>query len=240
MKTLLLTGASGDIGTAIAKRFAAEGYAMFLIGNSSFDKLKALADALSNEGVRAYAHKCDVSNPDEVRKAVELAVNEFGGVDLLINNAGMSIVGLDVELKDNDWQRILNTNLSSCTYFCRNVINDMLKRNDGKIINVSSMWGHMGASCEAAYSATKGGMDSYTKSLAKEYALSGIAVNAIALGAIDTKMNGHLSDEEKSNLCEEIPIGRMATTKEAADFIYLISQAPKYLTGQIIGFDGGY
>lgn len=241
MANILITGASGDIGAACARKFAKEGHNLFLTYNKNEKSASTLQSELaSTYGVDVHICKVDVSNPDEVFACVDKALDLLGSIDLLVNNAGMSIVALDQDLTDTDWLKICNTNLSSVTYFCRKVIPSMIQSQAGRIINISSMWGVYGASCEAAYSATKGGINSYTKALGKELAPCHIPVNAIAFGAIDTKMNAHLNEEEKAALCEEIPYGRMATCEEAAEMIYNLFCAPNYLTAQVIGFDGGY
>ncbi len=240
-KEVIITGASGEIGFAAAKKFASEGFNLYLTGFSNYEGLCCDSEALSNlYKVKIKTYKCDVSDYSEVKNVCKKILSETEEVELLVNNAGMSVVGLDQDMKEEEWMKLCNTNLSSAMYFCRNLVPSMVSRKRGKIINISSMWGVYGASCEAAYSATKGGINAYTKALGKELAPSGISVNAIAFGAIDTKMNGHLSDEEKSVLCDEIPFGRMATADEAADMVYNVYCAPNYMTAQVIGFDGGY
>lgn len=241
MSNILITGASGDIGLATARKFAENGHNLALFANKNFDLLDILAKKLYEEyRIAISLHKCDVSDCSAVQEEVKKAQKKLGTVDVLINNAGISVVGLDQHLSESDWLRLCNVNLSSVMYFCRTVIPEMIDRKSGRIINISSMWGVYGASCEAAYSATKGGINAYSKALAKELAPSHISVNALALGAIDTKMNSHLSAEERSSLEEEIPFGRMASASETADMIYCLYTAPEYLTGQVIGFDGGY
>lgn len=241
MSNILITGASGDIGLATAKKFAENGHNLALFANTNFDSMKSSLESLcSLYGISVSMHKCDVSDSSSVQDEVKKAEEKLGTIDVLINNAGISVTGLDQDLNESDWHRLCNVNLSSVMYFCRTITPSMINRKSGKIINISSMWGVYGASCEAAYSATKGGINAYTKALAKELAPSGISVNALALGAIDTKMNSHLSKEEKAALEEEIPFGRMANTTETAEMIYCLHSAPSYLTGQIIGFDGGY
>lgn len=241
MSNILLTGASGDIGLAIAVKFAEKGHNLALFGNRNFELMKKKAEILkSGYGIRISLHQCDVSDSDAVCREVQAAEAFHGAVDLLINNAGMSVVGLDQDLSEGDWLKICGVNLSSAMYFCRAVTPSMIRNKSGKIINISSVWGVYGASCEAAYSATKGGLNAYTKALAKELAPSGISVNALALGAVDTKMNSYLSIQEKAALEEEIPFGRMADTKETAEMVYCLFTAPSYLTGQVIGFDGGW
>ena len=161
-------------------------------------------------------------------------------VDVLVNNAGISYVGLLQDMTDEEWVRLMTTNLSSVHYMSRAVIPGMIAAHSGHIINISSVWGCVGASCEVAYSASKGGVNAYTRALAKELAPSGISVNAIACGCIDTDMNGHLSQEDRLQLCEEIPAGRFAEPKEVAELVYSMSEQSAYLTGQIVNFDGGW
>lgn len=241
MANIFITGAGGDIGFAVAKKFAAMGHNLSLFAYSSYEELcKKTYDWEKLYNIRLTIYKCNACIPDEVAYCCKKALEDLGSVDLLINNAGISVVGLDQDLRPEEWLMLCNTNLSSAMYFSRNVIPSMIGRKSGKIINISSVWGTYGASCEAAYSATKGGLNSYTKSLAKELAPSNISVNALAPGVIDTKMNSHLSAEDRLSLEEEIPFGRMATAWEVADMLYCLYEAPSYLTGQIIGFDGGF
>lgn len=183
----------------------------------------------------------DISDEAFVQELVKRACEESGApVDTLVNNAGISIVGLVQDLSYSDWHRILDVNLSSVFLTSRAIIPGMLQVQAGHIINVSSMWGRVGASCEAAYSATKGGVIAFTQALAKELAPSGISVNCVAPGCVDTVMNGHLSAEEKAALAEEIPAGRFASPSEIASVILGIACSPAYMTGQVIGVDGGY
>jgi 3-oxoacyl-[acyl-carrier protein] reductase len=183
----------------------------------------------------------DAGDYDFVTGFISHVINRFGeNIDLLVNNAGISYVGLLTDMDISDWNYVINTNATSMFNSCRNVVPYMIKQQSGCIINVSSVWGNVGASCEVAYSASKGAVNAFTKALAKELAPSHISVNAVAFGAIDTEMNNHLSEEEKSNLEYEIPYGRMATPVEAAKFILNLSEAENYLTGQVITFDGGW
>ena len=162
------------------------------------------------------------------------------GIDILINNAGIAHIGLLCDMTDDEWNRILQTNLSSVFYCSRAAIPHMVSQKSGKILNISSIWGSVGASCEAAYSATKSGVNGLTKALAKELAPSNIQVNAIACGAIDTVMNGQLDEEERRELEAEIPAGRFGTCEEVAELVYDLTAKHNYLTGQIIGLDGGW
>jgi 3-oxoacyl-[acyl-carrier protein] reductase len=161
-------------------------------------------------------------------------------VDLLIHNAGISHIGLTQDMSVALWQQLINTNLNSAFYFTKALIPQMVAKQDGRILFISSVWGTCGASCETAYSASKGGLNTFTKALAKELAPSHIAVNAIACGAIDTEMNSFLSPEEKAALEAEIPAGRMGLPEEVASFALQLASAPEYLTGQVIGFDGAW
>lgn len=240
-KTVLITGASRGIGRAAALCFAGHGYHVFVNANRSADALTALREHI----LHSTCGSCetvpgDVGNPDEVRKIFAQISASRKGLDLLINNAGVSYVGLLSDMQDEDWDSVISTNLSSVFYCCRSAIPYMVSQKSGRIINVSSMWGTAGASCEAAYSASKAGVHGLTKALAKELAPSGIQVNAAAFGVIDTAMNACFSEEERDALAEEIPAGRFAAPEEAAEFLYHIASMPEYMTGQIIGFDGAY
>ena len=173
-------------------------------------------------------------------KVFEQVKKQFGGADILINNAGIAWFGLLTDITDNDWDKILATNLSSVFYCSRAAIPYMVSKKCGKILNISSMWGTVGASCEVAYSATKSGIHGLTRALAKELAPSNIQVNAIACGVIDTEMNGRLNEEERQDLMDEIPSGRFADPEEVAELALKLTDTPAYMTGQIIGIDGGF
>ena len=240
-KTVLVTGASRGIGRAIALAFAKEGYHVFLNCNHSviqLEKVRAEIEALPNASCDMVIG--DVGNPDHVEKMFKLIYKKCDCLDVLVNNAGIAHIGLLSEMTDKEWNRIIQTNLSSVFYCSRAVIPEMVSIKEGKIINISSMWGTAGASCEAAYSATKAGVHGLTKALAKELAPSNIQVNAIACGVIDTDMNKQLSEEDKIVLKNEIPASRFGTPEEVAEVVLQLATSPGYLTGQIIGVDGGY
>ena len=239
-KHVLITGASRGIGAACAFTFAAHGYHVFLNCNKSIDALQKVADSITQQGGICTLVPGDVGNPDTVRAIFEKISTIAPGLDVLINNAGISYVGLLTDMSNDEWTRILNTNLSSSFYCSRAAIPYMVRQKSGKIINISSMWGRVGASCEAAYSATKAGMNGLTMALAKELAPSNIQVNAIACGVIDTEMNAVFSDEERQELAEEIPAGRFGTAAEVSQLVFDLSENHSYLTGQIIGLDGGF
>ncbi len=234
---VLITGASHGIGTGIATALATRKYNLILTCHTATDALKVLAEELSAKyEIRVIAKQCDVSSSDEIATLFK----QIPAPEIVINNAGISHVGLLQDMTDEEWNRILSVNLSGAFYISRSVIPSMLKEQRGHIINISSVWGNAGASLEVAYSATKGGINAFTKALAKELAPSGIRVNAIACGAIDTRMNAQLSNEEKDALCEEIPAGRFGTPEEVGEAVAALLEMPDYLTGQIISLDGGW
>ncbi len=240
-RTAIVTGASHGIGRAVAARLAAQGLDLVLNCRKDSEELRRLAGELANaHGIRAIAVPGDVGSHDFVRGMFALAREEFGGADVLVNNAGVSYIGLLSEMPVEEWDRLIATNLTGAFYCCREAIPYMVRKKSGCIINISSVWGARGASCEAAYSASKGGLDSLTRSLAKELAPSNVRVNAIACGAIDTRMNARLTAEERAKLEEEIPMGRFGTPQEAAKLAWQILDGPGYLTGQVIALDGAW
>lgn len=240
-KNAIITGSSRGIGRATALLFARNGYNLLINCCHSHEELMKTCEEIRSE----YAVKCIpfLGNAGDSACASELfslAKKELGDIHLLINNAGVSHIGLLQDMTDEEWNRLLNTNLTSVFNMCRLVIPDMLSRKQGKIINISSVWGICGASCEAAYSATKGAVNALTRALGKELAPSGIQVNAIAFGAIHTSMNNCFSQNELDQLASEIPAGRMAEPEEAAEFILQLANSPSYLTGEVIKMDGGW
>ena len=240
-KQILVTGASRGIGKACAIRFASKGWHVFLNCRKSIDDLQDTADFIKNE----TSGSCeilpgDVGNPSEVWQIFAQIEESGSGLDALINNAGIAWVGLLTDMTDEEWNRMISTNLSSAFYCCRAALPYMIHQKAGRIINISSMWGTVGASCEVAYSAAKSGLNGLTRALAKELAPSNIQVNAIACGVIDTRMNACFDADERAELENEIPAGRFAAPSEVADFVQQLIDAPSYLTGQIISFDGGY
>ena len=239
-KSVLITGASRGIGAACAAAFAKAGYRVFLNGRKSIEKLNTLAGKLREQGADCEALPGDVGNPAEVRQIFDKIRQICGGVDVLVNNAGISYIGLLTDMTDDDWDRILQTNLSSVFYCSRAAVPYMVSQKSGKIINISSMWGRVGASCEVAYSATKAGMNGFTMALAKELAPSNIQVNAVACGVVDTDMNAQLDREERNSLIEEVPAGRFGTVEEVAELVLELAEGHLYLTGQVIGLDGGF
>lgn len=236
-KSALVTGASRGIGAAIAEAFAKEGCDLVLTCSNSFECLKELADRLQTQyGVRCIPLQADMSSEADVARTFEA----ISSLDILVNNAGIAHMGLLQDMTSEEWHKVLGVNLDSCFYTARLAIPKMLHNHAGKMINISSVWGNVGASVEVAYSVSKGGMNALTKALAKELAPSNIQVNAIACGCIDTDMNNCLSDEDKAALSEEIPAGRFGRPEEAAALALQLATSPEYLTGQIITMDGGW
>lgn len=240
-KSALITGASRGIGRAAAFAFAQKGYDLVLNCMNSQKELARLAGELT-EAYRIRTLCCcgDIGNYAFVCRMFEQIADFCGGVDVLLNNAGISYVGLLSDMPYEEWERILRTNVTSVYACCKHAIPFMVSQKSGKIINVSSAWGVYGASCEAAYSAAKGAVNAFTKALAKELAPSGIQVNAVACGVIDTDMNAVFDEDERKELEEEIPAGHFAAPEEVAAFLCQLAEAPDYLTGQVIGFDGGW
>lgn len=240
-KTVLITGASRGIGKAIAYRFAKEGYSLIINCSKSVESLMQLKEALTDTyHVPVHASVGNIGDYAYVKELFSEIEKEFGGVDIVINNAGISHIGLLSDMTAEEWHRIIDVNLSSVFYTSKLAIPYMVSNKKGKIINISSVWGNIGSSCEVAYSASKGGMNSFTKALAKELAPSNIQVNAIACGCIDTEMNRCFSEEERNSLIDEIPAGRFGTPEEVAELAYSLATGNDFLTGQIISLDGGW
>ncbi len=240
-KYVLITGASHGIGKAAAELFAENHWQVFLNCRSSAKEITAYSRELSER----FHTTCvpliyDVSDDAQVVAMFDEIHIRCPGPDVLVNNAGISYIGLLNAMSIKDWRRIIDTNLSSVFSCCKQALPYMIRQKSGKIINISSVWGSVGASCEVAYSASKGGVNALTKALAKELAPSNIQVNAIACGAIDTRMNDCFSTEERLALKEEIPAGRFGTPSETAALIYDLATGHNYLTGQIISLDGGW
>lgn len=239
MKTVLITGSSRGIGAAIAKRLNNE-YKIVINYNNSKKQALALLDELRETNPYVLAIKADVSKEDEVNQMFEIAENNFGSVDILINNAGVSSFSLIQDTNFEEWKKILSTNLDSVFLASKRAIPNMISKKDGVIINMSSIWGELGSSMEASYSASKGAINSFTKSLAKELAPSDIRVNAVAPGIVDTDMmRNDFSSKELELLKEEVGLGRFASADEIAGLIhYLISDEASYITGEIINING--
>lgn len=240
MKTVLITGASRGIGAATAERFAANGYAVAVHYHRSQAEAEALVARLTAAGADAFAVQADIADSAQVDRMVDAVLKRMGHIDVLVSNAGVSAAGLMTDTTDDEWNRMIGINLSGAFYLCRAVLPSMIARQSGRIVTVSSMWGEIGASCEVAYSAAKAGLIGLTKALAKEVAPSGIRVNCVTPGVIDTEMNAHLSATDMAALADETPCGRIGKPEEIAAVIgFLASDEADFITGQVIGVNGG-
>lgn len=236
MQTALVTGASRGIGRAAADAFAREGYRVIVNYRQSAREAEELAALLRARGADAWAVQADVADA----AAVDKMVAEAGRVDVLVNNAGVAARGLLADLTDDAWRRVLDVNLTGFFHCARAVIPGMVRRKAGRIVAVSSMWGVTGGSCEAAYSAAKAGVIGLVKALAKELGPSGVRVNCVAPGVIDTDMNRALTQADRAALCEETPLGRIGTPQEVARAIlFLAGPGGDFITGQVFGVNGG-
>ena len=237
MSTILITGASHGVGRAFAVACAQSGRfsKIILNGGSDTAALEDTARRVSAAGdLVCLADTGDVSDLSYVRSLRE----RFGAVDTLVNNAGISRVGLLTDMSPEEWDRVMKVNVTSLYNTCHTYVPDMVSRGGGQILNVSSVWGLCGASCEVAYSASKGAVNAFTKALAKELAPSHIRVNAIALGIIGTRMNAHLSEKETAEIRDQIPAGYIASPEEAAQAMLRLLDMPEYFNGEIVRFDG--
>ncbi|MBB2184213.1 SDR family oxidoreductase [Lachnospiraceae bacterium MD1] len=239
-KTVLITGSSRGIGKAIAVKFAKKGYNVVINCAHNEEELLKTKAEIETYQISCHAYLGDMGSYDAASELFRQIKKLYGSIDVLVNNAGISYIGLLTDMKPEDWNRVISTNLTSVFNCCSLAIPDMVKNRYGKIINISSVWGAVGASCEVAYSASKGGMNAFTKALAKELAPSNIQVNAVSCGAIDTEMNRFLTDDELMQLINEIPASRLGRAEEVADLVYHLAYKNEYLTGQIIGLDGGW
>ena len=242
MKTVLVTGAAKGIGAAICIAFAKEGYNIALNYNKSEEKAKALSKTLRDTyNVDVLALQADVSKKSDVQNMIDIIIEHFKSIDVLVNNAGVSLIKLFQDTSEVEWNNIISTNLTSIYNTSNLVLPYMIKNHSGSIINISSMWGEVGASCEVAYSASKAGIIGFTKALAKEVGPSNIRVNCVSPGIIDTDMNKELSLETLSEIKEEIPLRNIGTPKNIADAVlFLASNKASYITGQVLSVNGGY
>lgn len=240
-KTVIVTGASKGIGAATAIYFANKGYNVVINYNESYQSASLLSRSLNEQGCKTVAIKANIANKLDAQRLISETVDRFGSIDVLVNNAGVSFIGTITDTDEYDSDKIFDINLKGVYNCCKAVSPFMINQKSGKIINISSMWGQVGASCEVAYSASKAGVIGLTKALAKELAPSGITVNAIAPGLIETSMNNDISAEDLSAFVDEIPIGRMGSPNEiAAATYFLASNEADYITGQVLGINGGY
>lgn len=240
MSVVLITGASRGIGAACARAFAQAGFNVAVNYNRSKENAESLARKLRDLGVSAVAVQADVSDSASVRGMFDYVKANLGSVDVLVNNAGISHVGLLTEMTDGDWDTLLHTNLSSVFYCCKAALPAMIRAHSGVIVNVASMWGEVGASCEAAYSASKAGVIGLTKALAKEVGPSGIRVNAVSPGVVMTDMMKGFSAEDVAALRDETPLMTLGTPEDIAEAVlYLSSDKARFITGQVLSVNGG-
>ncbi len=238
-RVAIVTGASRGIGREIAKELAYKGIKVIANYNKSIEEAEKLKKELMQEGIEIDIFMADVSKREEGKALVEFALKKYGKIDILINNAGISEYKLFTDETDEDWNRVINTNLYSAFIMCQEVIPNMVRNQSGCIINISSIWGQVGSSLEVIYSVSKAGMDGLTKALAKELGPSNIRVNSIAPGIINTDMNKNLSKTDIERIEEDIPLGKIGLPKDIAKCVgWMVDE--KYTTGQIIGINGGW
>lgn len=239
-KTVLITGASRGIGAQTARLFAARGWRVAIGYCSSQAQALTLADELTAQGAHVTAVQADVADPVQVRRMVSLTQARLGEIDVLVNNAGIAQQKLFCDITEEDWWRMFGVNVAGAFHCAQAVARGMIDRHTGAIVNVSSIWGMVGASCEVHYSASKAAVSGFTKALAKELSLSGVRVNCVAPGVIDTDMNVHLSAEALGALRQETPLGTLGTCEDIANAIYfLASEQAAFITGQVLSPNGG-
>ena len=238
-KVILVTGASRGIGRAIAKELALDGNIVIANYNKSTEKAQELKNELQKENIEIDLYKADVSKRTEVENMIDYIIQKYKKIDVLVNNAGIDLVKLFTEVTDDDWNYVINNNLYSVFCVSQAVSKHMINAKCGLIINISSIFGQIGASCESIYAVSKAGIDGLTKSLAKELSLSNIRVNSIAPGLIDTEMNNDLSEEDIKNVELEIPLKRIGKTEEIAKTVKMLMECD-YITGQVIAVNGGW
>jgi len=237
----VITGASRGIGAACARTFARAGYSVVILYRSRKDLAEALRDQLLAEGQDALCLQADVADRRQVTAALEFVLRRYRRVDVLINNAAIAQQKLFTDITEDEWDRMFDVNVKGAFHCTQAVLPDMISRRSGSVINISSMWGQVGASCEVHYSASKAALIGFTQALAKEVGPSGVRVNCIAPGVIQTDMNAHLDTETMSALCEETPLMRIGAPEEVArTALFLCSEGASFITGQVLGVNGGF
>lgn len=241
MSVVLITGASRGIGAACALAFAREGHDVAVNYCCSEEKANQLVNEIKALGARAFAVCADVADSAQVETMFEVVRRELGPVNILVNSAGIAHTGLLTDMTDGEWKRLIDTDLSGTFYCCREALKDMIRFHSGAIVNIASMWGEVGASCEAAYSAAKAGVIGLTKALAKEVGPSGIRVNAVSPGVVMTDMMAEFTDDDIAALKEETPLNALGTPEDIADaVVFLASDKARFITGQVLSVNGGF
>lgn len=239
--TVLITGGAGGIGAALCREFAASGYKVAINYFQSADAAKVLSEEIVLKGGVAKAYKADISSSAEVSKMVVDIMEDLGHIDVVINNAAVAYQGLITDTTESMYSKIMDVNVKGAFNTTKAVLPGMIHRKNGVIINVSSMWGQVGASCEVVYSTSKAALIGFTKSLAKEVGPSGIRVNCIAPGVVDTPMNSRHSEETMKELSDETPLERLGRPEDIAKAaLFLASENASFITGQILGVNGGF
>lgn len=240
MKTALITGASQGIGSACARRFAEAGYQIMIHYNTHQEEAESLRDELLNLGVNAAIFGADLADEAQAKALVEQTLTRFGDIHVLVNNAGIAMNKMFCDTTAEDWNRIFSVNVMGCVAVTQAALPCMVHKKQGYIVNLSSIWGMVGASCEVAYSTSKAAIIGLTKSLAKELGPSGILVNCVAPGVIDTKMNANLDEETLDALKEETPLMKLGTPEDVAEAVFfLASEKNRFITGQVLSPGGG-
>ncbi len=239
MKNVLITGASGGIGRALALAFGAKGYGVALHYRTGEKSARAAAEEINFQGGNAEIFQADLSSEAEINAMFDRAEKRFGFLGTLVNNAGVDWKGLLTDMSLADWERVMAVNCTGVFLCCRRALPPMIRRQTGSIVNISSVWGEVGASCEAAYSASKAAVIGLTKALAKEEGPSGIRVNCVSPGVIDTPMNGDLTEDDLKALREETPLMRTGAPDEVARAAVFLAEHP-FITGQVLGVNGGF
>ena len=239
-KIALITGGSRGIGAACVRAFARAGYAVVFLYNRSRDKAEALVQTLRAEGRDVAAFSCNVADAEQVQRVIGDILRSYRHIDVLVNCAGIAHIGLFTDMTEAEWDHLFAVNVRSAFSVTKAVLPGMISRQQGAIVNVSSMWGEVGASCEVAYSATKAALIGMTKALAKEVGPSGVRVNCVTPGVIDTDMNAQLTDADREELADETPLGRIGEAEEVAKTIlFLCGEGASFITGQVLGVSGG-
>ena len=239
-KIALITGGSRGIGAACVRAFADDGYAVAFLYKSSQEKAGELESTLRATGRDVTAYQCDVSDPAQVQAVIAEILRTYRRIDALVNCAGIAHISLFTDMTEEEWDHLFAVNVRSAFSVTKAVLPGMISRQTGSIVNVSSMWGEVGASCEVAYSATKAALIGLTKALAKEVGPSGVKVNCVTPGVIDTDMNAQLTDDDRASLADETPLGRIGCAEEVAKTIlFLCGEGASFITGQVLGISGG-